>query len=184
MRDVRTVVAAGRDAVALVRAHWYLRHARSIGRRVRVRGRPSVVARGELTVGDRVQLVSTVARLELIAERGATLRIGDRTLVNFGTSIVAHERITIGSRCLIGTNCMIMDTPFHDVHPERRLERPPTKPVTIGDNVWLAARVVVMPGVTIGDDSVIGIGSIVTTDIPAGTLAVGSPAKVVRALCP
>lgn len=170
------------DAGAVCRAHWHLRRATSLGSRVRLRGRPQVVAHGDMVIGDRVQLVSTVAKLELVTRPGAELRIGERTLVNFGTSIVAYDRVTIGSRCLIGTNCMIVDTPFHGVDPDRRFEPPAPQPVTIGDNVWLAARVVVLPGVTIGDDAVVGIGSIVTSDIPARTLAVGSPARVVRQL--
>jgi maltose O-acetyltransferase len=129
-----------------------------------------------------VQLVSTVARLELVAEAGATLDIGTGTLVNFGCSIVALERVTIGPRSLIGPHCMIMDTAFHDVDPERRLEPPQASPISIGENVWLGARVIVMPGVTIGDDSVVGIGSVVTGDVPPRSVAVGVPARVVRTL--
>jgi maltose O-acetyltransferase len=170
------------DAVAVARARWYLRRATQLGTRVRLRGRPAVATRGEIVVGDRVQLVSTVARLELVAERGARLEIGERSLVNFGCSLVAIERVTIGPRCLIGPHCMIMDTAFHDVDPERRLEPPSAQPITIGENVWLGARVVVLPGVTIGPDSVIGIGSIVTDDIPPRSIAVGAPARVVRTL--
>lgn len=170
------------DVVAVLRAHWYLRRARHIGTRVRLRGRPAVATRGDLVVEDRVQLVSTVARLELVVEAGATLRIGARSLVNFGTSIVALDRVTIGQRCLIGTHCTIMDTAFHHIDPDRRLEAPTAQPITIGDNVWLGSRVVVFPGVTIGDDSVVGIGSIVTSDIPPRSLAVGVPARVIRSL--
>lgn len=133
-------------------------------------------------IGDRVQLVSTVARLELVAESDGVLEIGDRCLVNFGTSIVAVSRVSIGDRTLIGPHCMIMDTAFHEVDPERRLEPPDPQPVTIGANVWLGARVIVLPGVTIGDDSVVGIGSVVTDDIPPRSVAVGVPARVVRSL--
>jgi acetyltransferase-like isoleucine patch superfamily enzyme len=147
-----------------------------------LRGRPVIVARGNLVVEERVQLVSTIARLEMAVESGGRLRIGARSLVNFGTSIVALESVDIGERCLIGTHCMIMDTPFHDVDPERRLEPPVARPIKIGDNVWLGARVVVMPGVTIGDDSVVGVGSIVTHDVPARTLVAGVPAAFIRTL--
>jgi maltose O-acetyltransferase len=149
---------------------------------VRLRGKPVVVTRGRLLIGERVQLVSTVATLELVAEAGGTLDIGARTLVNFGCSLVAFDRVAIGERCLIGTHCMIMDTPFHSVEPDRRLDPPPPEPVTIEDNVWLGARVIVMPGVTIGRDSVVGAGSVVTRDVPPRTLAAGVPARVVRAL--
>jgi acetyltransferase-like isoleucine patch superfamily enzyme len=170
------------DAIAAARARWYLRGATQLGSRVRLRGRPVVVDRGELVIGDRVQLVSTVARLELVAERGGRLEVGERSLVNFGCSIVALDRVTIGPRCLIGPHCMIMDTGFHDVDPERRLEPPKAEPITIGENVWLGARVIVLPGVTIGDDSVIGVGSVVTGDIPPRSVAVGVPARVVKTL--
>jgi maltose O-acetyltransferase len=138
--------------------------------------------RGTLRIADRVQLVSNVAKLELVVERGAELSVGRRTLINYGTSVVARQRVTIGSECLIGTHCMIMDTAFHEVDPERRLEPPAARPISIGDNVWLGARVVVFPGVTIGDGSVVGIGSIVTRDIPPRSLAFGVPARVVRPL--
>lgn len=170
------------DATAVVRARWYLRRATSVGPRTRLRGRPRVIARGTFAVGDRVQLVSTPARLELVAEAGGTLSIGRRTLVNFGTSIVALDRVTIGERCLIGPHCMIMDTGFHHVDPDRRLDPPTAQPIVIEDNVWIGARSVVLPGVTIGHDSVVGIGSVVTRDVAPRTVVVGVPAKVVRHL--
>ena len=135
-----------------------------------------------MVIGDRVQLVSTVATLELAVEAGATLEIGERSLVNFGCSIVALDRVTIGPRSLIGPHCMIMDTAFHDVDPERRLEPPTARPITIEENVWLGARVIVMPGVTIGRDSVVGLGSVVTHDVPPRSVAVGVPARLVRTL--
>jgi acetyltransferase-like isoleucine patch superfamily enzyme len=170
------------DARAVVRARWYLRDAEHVGSRVRLRGRPVVSARGRLIIHDRVQLVSTVATLELVVEDGARLEIGERSLVNFGTSIVAANCVTVGPRCLIGTHCMIMDTPFHNVDPNRRLEPPPSEAIEIGENVWIGARVIVMPGVTIGDDCAIGAGSVVTHDVPPKSLAAGVPAKVIRAL--
>jgi maltose O-acetyltransferase len=170
------------DVIAAGRARWYLRRAERGGHRIRLRGRPAITARGSLIIHDRVQLISTIATLELVAEKGGTLEIGTQSLINFGCSIVALDRVTIGARCLIGPHCMIMDTSFHDIDPARRLDRPAAQPITLGENVWLGARVVVLPGVTIGQDSVIGIGSVVTTDIPAGSLAVGVPARVVREL--
>jgi maltose O-acetyltransferase len=135
-----------------------------------------------MRVEDRVQIFSTVARTELVAADGATLVIGERTLVNFGTSIMAAERVSIGAHCHIGPHCMIMDTAFHELDPDRRLERPKPRPVTIGDNVWLGARVIVLPGVTIGRDAAIGAGAVVAKDVPPRCLAVGSPARVVREL--
>ena len=113
-----------RDAAAVANAHWWLRGAEHLGRRVRLRGRPSVDASGSIIIGDRVQLVSTVARIELGTGDQGVLRIGARSLVNYGCSIAALESVTIGERCLIGPHCMIIDSDFHDIDPERRLERP------------------------------------------------------------
>lgn len=178
----RGPITALRQVYSVASARWYFRGAKHLGARIRMRGRPAVVTNGSLTIGERTQLVSYVARLEIVVAYGATMKIGAHSLVNFGTSLVAHDSVTIGDHCLIGTHCMIMDSPFHNVEPDQRLAPPETAPITIGNNVWLASRVIVMPGVTIGDDSVVGIGSVVTKDIPPRSLAVGVPAKVIREL--
>jgi acetyltransferase-like isoleucine patch superfamily enzyme len=178
MDSVRYVADNGR---AVISARWYLRKARR-GSRVRLRGRPVIKVEGTLIIGDRVQLVSTVARLELVAYKGGTIEIGERSLVNYGTSITSSSTVRIGPRCLIGTHVMIMDNDFHRIEPDRRLERPESHPITIGENVWIGGRSIVMGGVTIGDDCVIGAGSVVTSDIPPRSVAVGSPARVVRTL--
>ncbi|MGE3325818.1 MAG: DapH/DapD/GlmU-related protein, partial [Acidimicrobiia bacterium] len=110
------------------------------------------------------------------------LEVGERTLLNYGTSITAASTVTIGARCLIGTLVTIMDNDFHRLEPDRRLERPDSRPISIGENVWLGTRVIVLGGVTIGAGSAIGAGSIVTKDIPPMSLAVGTPARVIRSL--
>lgn len=170
------------DARSVLAARWYLRHADVVGPRVRVRGRPVVNNWGRMVVGDRTQLVSTIATLELVTMKGGTLEIGPRTLLNYGGSIAAHERITIGERCLIGTHAIIIDNDFHRIEPERRMEPPESRPITIEDNVWLGARVIVLGGVTVGADSCVGAGSVVIEDIPPRSLAVGVPARVIRQL--
>jgi maltose O-acetyltransferase len=167
---------------AVIRARWYLRHADEVGTRVRLRGRPAVSNEGRMVIGERVQLVSTIATLELVADRGGLLEIGPRTLVNFGCSLVATDHVSIGAHCHIGPYTMMLDNDFHRVEPERRLERPPSKPITVEDNVWIGARVIVMAGVTIGKDACVGAGSVVTHDVPPRTLAAGVPAKVIREL--
>jgi len=87
---------------------WCLRRA-DLGRRVRVTGRPRVVVRqgGRMRVADRVQISSDLARTELVATESATLEIGERTLVNFGTSIVATERVSIGAHCVVEARARI-----------------------------------------------------------------------------
>ena len=135
-----------------------------------------------MIIGERVQLISTVATLELLTEDGGLLEIGERTLVNFGCSIVATKLVHIGARCQIGPYSMMLDNDYHRVEPERRLERPSSQPIVIEDNVWIGARVIVMAGVTIGEDSCIGAGSVVTTDVAPRTLAAGVPARPIRQL--
>jgi maltose O-acetyltransferase len=167
---------------SVLRARWYLRRADEVGTRVRLRGRPAVTNAGRMVIGERVQLVSTIATLELVADHDGLLEIGPRTLVNFGCSLVATKLVRIGPHCHIGPYTMMLDNAFHRVEPERRLERPPSEPIVIEENVWIGARVIVMPGVTVGKDSCIGAGSVVTSDVPPRTLAAGVPARVLKEL--
>jgi acetyltransferase-like isoleucine patch superfamily enzyme len=171
-----------RNGRAVVNAKWYLRQVDEVGERVRMRGRPMITNRGRMIIGQRVQLVSTVATLELVTEKKGTLEIGERSLVNFGCSLVATELVRIGPQCQIGPYTMMLDNDYHRVEPERRLERPPSKPIIVEENVWIGARVIVMSGVTIGKDSCIGAGSVVTSDVPPRTLAAGVPARPIRTL--
>lgn len=94
------------------------------------------------------------------------------------SSITAFKKIEIGDDVRIGANCVIMDADFHLDNP--RSGKP--QPIRIGDRVWLGANVVVMKGVTIGNNSIIGMNSVITNDIPENSVAVGSPAKVIRKL--
>jgi maltose O-acetyltransferase len=75
-----------------------------------------------------------------------------------------------------------MDNDFHRLEPERRQEKPPSSPIILEENVWLGARVIVLPGVTIGAGTVVGAGSVVTRSIPSRSVAVGVPARVVKSL--
>jgi maltose O-acetyltransferase len=135
-----------------------------------------------MVIGDRVQLISTIATLELVSDPGGVLEIGERTLVNFGCSLVATTLVRIGARSHIGPYTMMLDNDFHRVEPERRLERPESKPIVVGDNVWIGARVIVMAGVTVGQDACVGAGSVVTADVPPRALVAGVPARLIREL--
>lgn len=167
---------------AHLRARWVLRKAAEVGPLVRLEGRARVVAHGSMRIGARVRMIGHVVPVELVSEQGAELSIGDRTFINYGVSIGATQRISVGSECNFGPYVNVVDSAFHELDPDRRFERPSPQPVTIGDRVWLGVRVIVLPGVTIGDGSVIGAGSVVTHDIPPRSLAVGSPATVIRSL--
>lgn len=113
-------------------------------------------------------------------EKNAVISIGDKVRFSNNVSLVATQGITIGADSLIGDQVMIVDSDFHDIDPDKRLEPGLSERVIVGKNVWLGSRVMVLKGVTIGDNAVIAAGSLVTKDIPPNTLAAGVPAKIVR----
>ncbi|MCI1901491.1 MAG: sugar O-acetyltransferase [Bifidobacteriaceae bacterium] len=105
---------------------------------------------------------------------------GDYSYANFNLTLVDDGPITIGSHVMIAPNVTLVTT-GHPVKPElRRKAAQYSLPVVIEDNVWLGAGVTVLPGVTIGENSVIGAGSVVTKDIPANSVAYGTPCTVAR----
>lgn len=111
---------------------------------------------------------------------GTNVFIGDNFYANYNLSLVDDYKITIGNNVLIAPNVTIAVT-GHPVHPDlRKHGEMYAFPVTIKDNVWIGSGVIICPGVTIGKNSVIGAGSVVTKDIPANSIAVGNPCKVMR----
>lgn len=178
--DIRTFLRMGFQHL---KGRHAFRHADSFGLRSRMTGsRISVRNDGTMHIAERVQFISTLVPIDVIVEKGGTLTIGESCYFNYGCSISAMQEVTIGKGCLFGTYVSVTDNAFHELSPEHRLERPASMPVIIEDNVWLANRVVVLPGVTIGAGSAIGACSVVTKDIPPRTLAVGIPAKPIRQL--
>jgi maltose O-acetyltransferase len=112
-------------------------------------------------------------------EYGA-ISIGERTFVNVDAVMLDVAPITIGAACQIATRVQLL-TAAHPIDPEpRRLGWEYAEPITIADNVWLCAGVIVCPGVTVGRDTVVGAGAVVTRDLPAGVVAGGVPARVLR----
>lgn len=107
--------------------------------------------------------------------------IGEKTYINRNTFIDSIQSLKIGSECGIGPGCYITDHD-HGLDPTLSpLEQPMVAvPTIIGRRVWIGANVTILKGVTIGDDAVIGAGSVVTKSIPAQAIAVGVPAKVIR----
>ncbi|MEO7934341.1 MAG: acyltransferase [Chthoniobacterales bacterium] len=123
--------------------------------------------------------------------------IGDFSLVN-GALIMAEEEITIGKHCLISWNVGLADSDFHPIDPALRLQdtiacsvyypnkpaRPKieTRPIHICDNVWIGMNAVILKGVTIGENSIVAAGSVVTKDVPPNTIVAGNPARIVKEL--
>jgi maltose O-acetyltransferase len=129
------------------------------------------------SVGDAVEVRSPV-----YVDYGSHVRIGSGVFVNFGCQLADVAPIVIGDDCQIGPYVQFL-TPRHPLDADRRRDKWETAdPITIGSNVWLGGGVIVCGGVTIGDNTVVGAGSVVTRDLPPNVLAVGSPARVLRAL--
>jgi acetyltransferase-like isoleucine patch superfamily enzyme len=149
------------------------------------------VGNGRIVLGDRVQFgwkrsplfYTGYCHVE-VAGPDALIELGDRTEINNNSMLKSEGAgIRVGRDGLFGAHVEIFDSDFHELHPRRRHGgTPKMAPVDIGENVFMGMSVKVLKGVTIGADSVIGAGSVVTSSIPAGVIAAGNPARVVREL--
>jgi acetyltransferase-like isoleucine patch superfamily enzyme len=112
------------------------------------------------------------------------IELGDDVQLNNNAMIKSEgPGIKIGTRALLGSGVTIYDSDFHELHPDRRRGgQPKTGAVELGENVFIGDHVLILKGVRIGAHSVIGAGSVVTTSIPAGVIAAGNPARVIRTL--
>jgi maltose O-acetyltransferase len=121
-------------------------------------------------------------RPPFFCDYGYQIRVGARVFVNFGLVALDVAAITIGDDVQIGPNVQLL-TPTHPVEADLRLARwEAARPITIGPNVWLGGGAIVLAGVEIGENTVVGAGSVVTRSLPADVVAVGSPARVIRSL--
>lgn len=153
-----------------------------VGSGVEVFGPIHLQNRGHMEIGDHVELRSSWHRpMSLVVVRPeARLVIEDHAFVNWGVNIGVVEEVTVGAHSLIGDDCIIYDTDWHSNDGlQHQVSGVPTR---IGRGVWLGARVVVLKGVTIGDNTVVAANSTVTTSLPANVLACGNPARVVRSI--
>lgn len=168
-----------------------------IGEEVRFTAGPIITRApsSRITLGNRVHLISSPRAAVLgIAHRtilrtkaaGAIIELGDDVGVTGGAIVAAH-RVTIGYGSMLGANVLITDTDFHpiDSADRRYAPRPESVPkdaVRIGRNVFIGTGCIVLKGVSIGDNSVVGAGSVVSSSIPANSIAAGVPARVLRAI--
>lgn len=116
---------------------------------------------------------------QLIVAPKGNITIGKNSFINSFTRIISQERIEIGDNCAISWDVQIMDTDVHNIIINEK-KNSETKPVFIGNNVWIGSKVIILKGVTVGDGAVIAAGSIVTKDVPPNTIVAGNPASVVR----
>ncbi len=126
---------------------------------------------------DKVEILSP-----FIVDYGYNISIGEGSFLNHNIYLMDCAEIHLGKKCFVGPNCGFY-TAIHPLEFERRnagLEL--ARPIFVGDNVWFGGNVIVLPGVKIGDDAVIGAGSVVTKDIPNDVVAFGNPCKVMKEL--
>lgn len=113
---------------------------------------------------------------------GMNIHAGDNFLTNYNVTILDIAAVNIGDDVMIGPNTLIT-TVGHPLSPKARKERHGIcKPVTIGNNVWLGGNCTILPGVTIGENSIIAAGAVVTKDVPKNVVAAGVPAKIIKEL--
>lgn len=155
------------------------RRCTTVGVDFKVQGPTYTVLEGRVDIGDNVIIRSrTHNQVDIHVAHGAHLAVGHRVFINQGVRISCSQYILIGDGCLIADESVILDNDYHsaDGHDVKQA------PIVLERNVWLATRVIVLRGVTIGEGSIIGAGSVVTRSIPAHSFAAGVPAKVLRSL--
>jgi maltose O-acetyltransferase len=162
-------------ALRWLRAKVALRSARTCGRLVFTNGPLQVHNRGLLHVGERVRFWSTIAPVQLRIGQGASLRIGHDCYIN-GAIIVATHHVHIADGVFVAPGCIIADT------PNWRTGHSTGQAIHIADHAWLATRCIIMPGVRVGAHAVVGVGAVVTTDVPPYAIVAGVPAKIIRYL--
>ena len=125
---------------------------------------------------------STTVNPPFHCDHGNGIKLGENVFINYNCTMLDSGLITIGAHTLIGPNCQLV-TPNHPIdYLQRRNTVETGYPITIGEDCWLGAGVIVCPGVTIGDRCIIGAGSVVVNDILEDSVAVGNPARVIKKL--
>ncbi|MGG3625220.1 acyltransferase [Bacillus gobiensis] len=166
------------------------------GKKLTLKGIPIIFSKSgnNLSIGDNVTIISSflsnlvgLYQRTIIVTRvpDAEIYIGNNVGIS-GATIYARKRITIGDNTMIGGNTKIIDNDFHPVDPEVRRKTPNEnmgiRSIEIGENVFIGCNCLILKGTKIGDNAVIGAGSVVSGEIPANCVAAGNPAKVVRNL--
>lgn len=157
-----------------------------------VKGFPLLRVRGAFSLGKGARLNSGLywnpiggdARMCIVVEDQAKLSIGDKFAAS-NCSIFCRQNIVIGNNVMVGGGARIWDTDFHDLRIERRLlplDRGISRPIEIGDNVFIGANSFILKGVVIGENAIIGAGSVVSCDVPPHEIWAGNPARFIRKL--
>lgn len=165
------------------------------GKKLKLTGWPFIFRypKASIAIGDAVfvnssffsNLIGLYQRTIIIARGNGKIEIGDRTGIS-GATVYARENIKIGRDTLIGANTKIFDNDFHPIDADERLSgdltRLKTAEVCIGDNVFIGCNCIILKGSKIGNNCVVGAGSVVHGEFPDNTMLAGNPARVIRCL--
>ncbi len=142
-----------------------------------------------LVIGGHLKLILgnnvTIGRTTIGASKifdDPVLKIGDNSTIGYGTVISVSKEVVICNNCMIGPNCIIMDSDDHPINPIKRLEKLPVEPanvksVKIGNNVWIGSHCAILKGVTIGDNSIIATHTVISKDVMPNCIYAGYPAR-------
>ena len=160
-----------------------------VGRGVQIEGAiPLIYGNGRIEIGDEVLICGrNTWSVGSKVSSDAEIVIGDRVTIGYQNVITAAISVRIGDDSMLASNVQIFDTPTHPISPARRLRHEPPRldecaPVVIGRNCWIGTGAMIMQGVTIGDNSIVAAGSIVTRSVPPDSLAAGVPAMIKRSI--
>jgi acetyltransferase-like isoleucine patch superfamily enzyme len=155
----------------------------SVGKRLRMERIPAHSGNPKIYIGDDVYISGTITIMAGRIYPNPELRIGNKTFIADGCIFAVAKSIEIGDDVLIAGDCSISDYSQHPVDPEKRVaglqvDPEDVRPVRIGNRAWLGRRSTILPGVTIGEDAVVGACAVVTKDVPPGAICVGNPGRI------
>jgi maltose O-acetyltransferase len=168
-------------AIRIVLAKIYLRNCNAVGKYVSVHGKPVIGNLGVMKFENEVRIWSAIVQAKLYTGKKGKLIVGHNSRLN-GVHIDAQELVQIGKNVRIAPYTIILDSDFHNI--SNHFAEGASSPIIIKDNVWIATRATILKGVTIGENSVVAAGAVVTKDIPPNCVAGGIPAKVIKFLKP
>ena len=156
----------------------------SIGKRIQIERVPSIRGNLQIYLGDDVRLSGQSTFSAGRVYPHAELRIGDRSFIGHGCVFSVARSITIGEDVLIAGGCHFFDYSAHPVDAKKRIagmqvDQQEVGPIKIGNRAWVGRGVTVLPGVSIGDEAIIGAASVVTKDVPSGNVCVGNPGRLI-----
>lgn len=165
--------------VAWVRARWYLRSSQQLGLLAFAKGKIHTMNAGELQIKNKNRFWSSIHPTHIHVAANAKLHIGSECFIN-GAQIAAYEHISIGNGVYLAPMAQLSDSYAHGLLQASEQ----TAPISIADHAWVATRAIVLPGVHIGKNAVVGVGALVDQDVPDYAVVAGVPARVIRYLDP